>query len=415
MAASKKHAGRGGDGVKFLGVRDGERWWEARLTWTDSRTGEKHDTTATFKANSKLLAMQERAKRLKQAKERLEGLRRKRFDEVADEWFETIDSHGTRLSWGSHLNRIRKKFGSWWIDAITTRDLQSFLGGLKRLDGKPLGKSTFNSVRDVIIKVFVFAQEKGYVESAAVARATLRRKSVRTREEALAEAQGKGDGKRALTDEEAVKVLTDLAKHEPDIYPLVVVMFILGCRFAEASAIRRDCLDLSTGIVHIAWGQVRGRVGPTKGKRRRKAALGPVGLRVVQEHLRRMDELKWPGHEELVFPRKPEPQAIGRKISDHWPHRTVARALRESFTRLGLDMANATHAARHTMNNLASQEIARAHLSESLLRKVVGHSTAQVAATYRHPEHAEVIQLAEVVEKRLFGGRDAKSSRRKGK
>jgi hypothetical protein len=27
--------GRGGDGLKYLGVRSGRKWWEARLTWVD--------------------------------------------------------------------------------------------------------------------------------------------------------------------------------------------------------------------------------------------------------------------------------------------------------------------------------------------------------------------------------------------
>jgi integrase len=412
--------GRGGDGLTYLGLRNGERWWQARLTWIDQRTGKKLDKQATFKANSKTLAHQERAKQLKKAQEKAAGRKRQKFGDTADEWFATIEAFGSAVSRGSHLRRIKKQFGEWWMDAIETRDLQAWFGDQKRLDGQPLDRGTANSIRDVLIAVFDYAQTKGLVDSADVARAVLPRKGGRTRADAMAEIEGVEE-KRNFTSKEAIAVLQDLNAHDPEIYPLLAVMLILGCRFAEGSAVRRDCIDLSTGIVFVAWGQVRGRVGPTKGKRRRKAALGPVGLKIIQDHLRRMDELRWPGHDVLVFPREPHYQsrAVMRKTgaprsySAHWAYTTVYKKLRDCYERLGLDMANATHAARHTMSNLASEGAAQARLSESLVREVAGWSTAKMAAKYRHPENAEVIQLAEVVEQRLFEPSDRSKKRRR--
>jgi hypothetical protein len=426
--------GRGGDGLTYLGVRDGKKWWRARMVWMDA-DGERRDERETFAADSRPLAVQERARLLAERMARARaGIERCRVEKACDEYLDSIEAHGTRLSREPTVKRFKAAFQGRWIDTVATRELQAWLTRQVRLDGDKLSRGSLRNFRATIVSIWEHAQFKGYIETADVARAVIWRKggSGRTREEALAEnAAAQGEEKRSFTSDEAVDFLADLREHEADIFPLMVAQFILGARFAESSAIPRDCLDPETGIVFVAWSQVRGVVGPTKGKRRRKAGLGRIGLEIVREHLRRMDELKWPGYQDLVFPRRPEPQASARSrrtgearsISPHWAYTTVYGRLIKAFERLGFDMANATHAARHTMNSLASEDMARANLSESLLFKVGGWSSQQIAATYRHPADAEVISLADVVERRLFkrsesvttsgiqGGDEAKEAR----
>lgn len=403
-AAKKRRPGRGGSGVTHLGVRDdGERWWRARVTWKDPRTGKKREAEETYTADTKLDALRKRAELLKRKRDEVARPARKRFGEVADLWFATVRSAGSRISWGSHLKKLKAKFGDYWLDAMTTREMQAWLAGLRKADGERLGAGTQNSIRDVLVLVFEYAVAHGFADTNA-ARGTLRRNYRKERDATVVDAEDAP--KRSLeTGDEFVAFMTDLLEHESELAPMMLVQSILGCRFAEVSALRRADVDLSTGLVTVRRGQVRGTPTPTKGRYARTPALGPAGLQIVQEHLRRMDELRWPGHAELVFPRRPTGQATGAKAprSPHWPYQTVYYALRRSFERLGLEMAAVTHAARHTMNNVASAEVAKAHISESLVRKVVGHTTVDMSTRYRHPELAEVISLAERVEGALLG------------
>jgi integrase len=402
----KGGAGRAGDGVKYLGVRHGVKWWQARLVWIDPYSLKRKDTKETFEADSKTAAIEQRKTFLRE-KLGQSIQTRKRFDKAVDEWLDTLESFGTRKGHKNRFGRLPKTWGPKWIDEIPTQEIQAYLGNLRRNDGKPYAKGILNGHRDGLVSLWDWAQRKGYVSKNA-ARETLREKGGRTQADARAENAGEKD--RSLTSEQAVELILWFEENEPELYPLVLAQFVLGARFGEASALRLDCLDLQTGIATIAWSQTYGRVGPTKGKRRRIAGLSPTAhaFDVIRAHVARMAVLKWPGHDVLVFPS--EPSTSPRKIGNHWGYTRVRLAYKAAFEALGFDMANATHCARHTTSNLASQEAVGAQLSESLVRKVIGHTTAQVAASYRHPEHAEVIQLAAVVERRLFRSKQLEAS-----
>lgn len=377
-----KNIGRAGTGVSYVGVRNGKKTWRARLYWIDGRTGKTCEKRVTFAADSKAQALLKREQEL--AKARGEATlvdERVRFERAADEWFATITQKATRHSWGCHARALKRQFGTWWLDTVTARHAQDYLDAIERSPGY------VNSRIDVTAHIFDHAIRKGWATT-NVAK-DLKRRSTR-----LAGLNELGEApRRALTADEALAYLADLQKHEPEVYPLVVTQLVLGCRFAEVSALRREDVDLDSGLVKIRRGQYMGTVGSTKGKYARKAALPLTARAMLRAHLERMEHEQWPGWRELVFPR---PAFGRRKHSNHWSSTTVSNAVGRSFTRLGIDVKGKTHVARHTLITLTSD-----HAAERVLREMVGH-VGSVHDRYKHAHEAEVISLGEVVGRKVL-------------
>lgn len=386
-----KARGRDGDGLKYLGIHNGKKRWEARLTWTDPRTGKKRDSKATYYADSKLLAAQERGVRIEQART---GVRRstrkaerKRFREAAEAWFATIEVRGTQVSWGSHKNWLVRKFGDWWLDAVTTADLQEALDSKRHL-----APVTVNHMRTVALKIYAYAaKQKWTASNPALETERRNERKERANKEALEDPP-----KRSLTMAELVAFLADLQANDSDIWPLACTQFVLGQRFAEVSAMRLKDIDWGTSEAWTRRGQVLGTFGPAKGRYARHGAVGHELLEILKTHRARMADMQWPGWEELLFPRPPRRK---RRSSDAWSYFTVRRAYQASFVRLGLDVKTATHVLRRAMINASREEA-----SNLLVRKVTGHAEEKTQLVYTESQTAEVIQLADYLGKALKSG-----------
>lgn len=389
--------GRGGDGVDYLGLRDGKKWWRLRLEWTDPRTGKKRSTKQEAQADSKLLARDERARRIESKKNGESALTtRKKFGDAMDEYLATIVVYSTRRSWGYFAKRLRAQFGDWWVDKINERHLQDYLDSID-----DLSTSSVASLRAILRKLFEYSIRRHWVAINPARFLKPRDNShERVRRGALEDAP-----KRNLNLDEAAAFLSDFKTHNPiERYLLVATQMVMGTRYAEVSALLKSDLNLETGIVGVRRGQVLGNEGPTKGKYARVAALDLELRRDLKEHLERMAELRWPGWERLVFPRPPYGPSDRRRY-DHIPQATVYGAIKRTLKRLGLEhMPVGTHIARHTMHNVAQE-----HASALLLRKVVGHKTEAMALNYTAAHAAKVIDLAERV------SRDLKSGKTSGK
>jgi integrase len=386
-----------GDGIKDLGKdRAGKRWWLARLYWVDQRTGKERETKRRIEAPSKGKALIKRDELL----EKLRGGKptkdseRKRFREVADEWLATITVAATRITATSMVRKLNAKFGDWWMDAVATESMQEWLDSLTI--------KSVNNVRSHLINVFRHAKKKGYVPE-NLASKTERRKEERAPvivdDDVEDDMEDEEEDARSLTPEQLAAYFDDLEKNEKEVYPLVFISFMLGCRFAEVSALRRDRVDLESGIVRIRRGQYRGHLGRTKGKRGRKVALPLEARALLKAHLDRMEREKWPGWDQVCFPRPPARSKPGSPV--FWASSTVDAAIRRSFKRCGIEVKGTTHVARHTMIT-AAQELTA---SEALLRKVVGHRSKKVHQGYVHPADAKVIQLGDAVGRELLKGR----------
>ena len=373
-----------GDGLRSAGIADGKKRWECRIYWTDPRDGKQRERRITFAAESRLLARQERDRQTEAARTGNDprAKDRRRFADVGDEWFATVESFGSRISWGSHLRKLQARYGTQWMDMFTRRELQAYL------DALDLNPRTVNGVRDVLKHVFRHAVRRGYLEGNPAAE-TEPRSTRPSRAQALEDAP-----RRALTEDEAVALLAWFRAEAPAFYVLAASQFVLGCRFSEVSALRWEDIDTTTGMVAIRRAQVRGRVGPTKGRYARDAALGPDGLAMLLEHRATMRREQWPGWQELVFPR---PETTRSKYSEHWSMSTAWHIYTRGLHAIGLDLPVATHTARHTMVTVAST-----FASSRLLRRVVGHKTEEVHAGYQGKRDADVIELGARMEKKLL-------------
>lgn len=398
MASSRK-----GDGIKYLGLREGKKWWLARLFWLDPLTGAEREAQRTFQADSKALAHQQRELELDTAKNgtptgKAAKKERKRFREAADAWLETITTKSSSISWGVHVRALNAVFGEWWLDLVQTRHLQDHLDAMK------LSPTYVNSRRDVLGHIFEYAIRRHWVTVNPVK--DVKRRSGRT--QSVGELDE--EPKRSLTEAEAVAHLKDVRQHDPEAYPLVLLQFHLGCRFSEVSALRHEDLDFETGIVKIRRGQYRGTTGRTKGRYSRIAGL-PLEVRAfLKKHIERVKREGFEGADELVFPRPPFGK---RKHSNHWSGSTLGHVIERSYKRLGLrpsednpdverPVRGTTHVARHTVATIA-EDLA----SASVLQKVLGQ-TPEIHRKYKHPAEAKVIDLGDRIAQRLKSADDTK-------
>lgn len=393
--AAKKSKGKKGSGVEHLGVRsDGKRWWRARIKWRDPLTSKMREAEKTFDADSKILAMQKRAAFLR---EKVDGsarpTQRKKLGEVVDEYLATIDRGGTLHSYRSWGKKIKKALGDAWADALTTQHLQAFLASVY------LGKTSMDSIRVVLVNTYEHAKGQGYVT-----------KNIAHGTEVTNWKPAPPRKRKALTTDETVRLHADLRQHSHDMHVMLLVQYVLGCRFGEVSALEWGDIDLTTGHVRLRRAHTNGELHPLKGYRtpkgkpasgtaEREAALGPTALGQLVKHRERMAKEQWPGWERIVFPAPAEGQGK-RPVRRHhyWDHRTVSEHLKAAYARLGLDLGAVTHVARHTANNMA-----RMHANETFLRKVIGHSSAKLTATYSEIAVAEVVDFAHEQERRLLG------------
>ncbi len=386
--ASSKNIGRRGHGVKSLGRRkDGKTWWEARLYWIDERTGAEREKRARFPATSKALAMVERERLLAEARTGGAPAVREKFSVVAAKHIEGIRSKATRRTAESHIRTLNRHFGEWFVDKITTRDMQDFLDSLTIASG--------NNIRSALINVFRMAVRMRLLETNPAKLTEPRRGTTFAEEDIDEDDEGPT---RSLTPEQVALYFDDLEKREVNAYPLIYVQFMLGCRFAEVSALQRKDVDLETGIVRIRRGQYLGAKGRTKGRRARKAALPVEARAMLVAHLARMDKEQWPGWQELVFPRP----VTGRgRQYDFWSSSVVDKKIRGSFKRLGFQINGTTHSARHTWVTMAEA----IEPSEALRRAMAGHRTQKVHDGYTHHSEDRVADLGERVGKHLTGKR----------
>lgn len=402
-------ANRKGDGLEYLGLRDGKKWWRSRLYWLDPMTGKEREKQVTFQADTKPLAHTKRAEELEAAKletptGRAAKPERKRFSEASASWYATLGAAGTRNVWGSYRKRLDAHFGEWFLDVAHetwVRALRKYFAELKPVNTKrrpnrktELDPGTVNGVRQVALNIFTHAAEQGWAREVNPVESVKRRS---TRLQGLTELGE--EPKRSLTEAEAVKHLLDVKEHDPEAFPLITTAYHLGQRFGEVSALELVDLDLATGATKTRRGQYKGELGPTKGKYARLAGM-PLELRkLITEHIARVQALGYAGADRLVFPRPPW---RGDAKSHYWSGSTLHRVIDRSYVRLGLrgegvenPVRNTTHTARHTVAT-----IAEGMASEAVLRKVLGQ-TLEVHRKYKHPGLAQVIELGEAVGSRL--------------
>jgi integrase len=387
--------GRDGEGLKYLGLRNGRKWWEARLPYIDPRTGQKKSPRKQYQADTKALAVQERERLLEEkrtGKAAPSRDERHRVNEAIDLYLASIKTHSTLIGRTSAAKHIRKAFGEWFVDTVTADHLQDYL------DAHPQSVPQRNALRAILSLSFDEAMRKRWITTHPAKGLVVRARKTAGRKKSL-------PPKRSLTLDEAALYLSDIKEHEPwDTYLILHTQLVLGCRFGEVSDLTWDDVDLESGFVVISHAQFKGKEGETKGRYARPSGIDLWLRNELKKHREAMAEHKWPGWETLVFPRAWSPRQPRK--SNHHAESTIYKAVKRSLKRIGLGhMPVGTHLARHTMQN-----VSREYASALLLRKVMGHTSEQVQLNYTAAEKAEVINLAERVGSAFRDSRRQKAS-----
>lgn len=385
------------DGLRRVGSKDGLIKWKARIVARHPDTGQKLiDTTRTVWAKDKAEALTKKdALRTELVDKRLGRMQKARilFCDAADQWLETVTRYGSYKTYKTHVKHLKLRFGPTWLDAIDVDDMQRHLAATS----KQFASSVVGGHRTVLVNIWEWAADEGYLKRPNLA--------AQTRLRATRKPQATGDApdpeKRDMTPEELGRFMPALEKRDPVMAKLVLAMLVLGARFAEVSALKRSDVDWKTGRLVIRRGQVDGRLGPPKNGTAREAAFPAEALEVLRGHVAEMDRLKWPGHEEWLFPCRPNVRR--RRRGPFWNIETVGKAMRETMRAQGIVTVNATHVCRHTLIGLMRGEAASA-----VMRSVVGHADEKTNAKYGA---AKVIAFAAKVEQVVM--RPAKAAKRK--
>lgn len=369
------------DGVKKLSAGK----WLVRVTWTD-KDGKRRDTERVVLADSKAEALLARTK----VQAELSGPRLHGWTVATafDRYVATLKP-GTKHSWGSYARRIVKVFGDRRLGEITPTEIQRFLFQL------PVSDATAAQYRTVFLRAYAFAQEAGEYPGTNPVRDTRPRKTPKTNEQLLEEQDN--PVVRAYRGDETQRFLAAL---DPELRPLQITQLLLGSRFGEVSALELGDVDWVTGAVRIRRGQFHGAIGVTKAKKARPSGLGPYGLAMLKAHRARMEELKWPGWDRLVFPR---PLYAQPRTHDMWAYWTVRTKVKEAQEAAGISIASRTHAMRHTNVTAAAvqRDMAMDTTMAALHRQMVGHASAAQSMTYIDTAALPVVRLAGELEKVL--------------
>lgn len=364
------------DGIEKIGPGK----WKARITWHDAQ-GKKHDTDRTIKADTKAQAVVERER----IREELAGSGDEwTVEQAIAEWLPSMRS-GSRQSRDTHARRFKERFGTLRLSRVPPAEVQRWLAALDVSD------LTANAHRASLLALYKFSKSKGRLCGANPITQTVRRLTPRTNAEWLEELEGPVK-RRALVGQELPRFFAAMLAKYPRLYPMMRCQLLLGCRWSEASALQWRDIDWETGVVTIRRCQQRdGDIGPPKGKKARDAALGPEGLAFMRGHRAAMEREGWPGHETWCFPR---PITHMKRRHDMWPYSTVYEFVCDVMHDLGIDLACATHAMRHSYVTLAraleSDAVDRAAAGKAL-RDTVGHSSERVTEGYTDRSHRKAV------------------------
>jgi integrase len=364
--------------------KDGRKRWQTRIVARHPETGAKVLDTVRFvlgetKGDAQKAKEALRDELLAKKLGRLGKVSRIKFADACDAWWKTLDRYGTQRTYKSVAKKLKEQFGERWIDSLEVGEMQRYL---TRMIGE-FETSTVGTYRSVIVNTFEWAADHGHIKRPTQAELTkVKRKREVYDDDAV-------PAKKGLTVEELSRFLPALERIDPYAHKLVLTMLVLGCRFAEGSALKRKDVDWRTGEVFIRRGQVSGRVGPPKNGKPRRAAVPLPVLETLRGHVAEMDRLKWPGHEDLVFPATRLHKGGTPRTHSFWHLNMLSRRIEAALEEIGVETVTRTHLCRHTLNGLL-----RGQVADSMLLSVVGH-TAGVNVKYGD---AQVISFAAKVE-----------------
>jgi len=254
-------------------------------------------------------------------------------------------------------------FGNNSLDGTTRNQVKQFLFN-KQADGFAI--ETVKNLRGYLSSIFSEAIDDGIIAINPVANTGKYIKKAEKLE---------GDTVKPLTWEEKAQLEKTVENLYPRYYPLILTALRTGMRYSELIALKPDDLNFEEALIEVRRGCVRGRVGPTKNRQKRKVDMSPQLGRVLRDWLtkRKEETLKsgWGKPPEWLF------YNVNGKTYKY-------TAFRKTFNKL-LDRSKLRritfHQLRHTYATL------RLLKSDNIIdvSRQLGHSSIQITEqTYCH-------------------------------
>ena len=349
----------------YPGIRRvGPNKYRIRVTATCPRTGRRKELDRVVDCGSAQEALKAQVM-MREELVRSEVSERVRLKEYARRWFERkrpLLKYSTALRYAEHLDQIMAGLGDVYMDRLTPGMIADFLAdkareysgwtcvGMLRI----LRTMTRDAMADLRLEYWP-CERVG------------RPKAV---------AQYTDEEPNALTAEELGRLWEAMRANEPAWFPLFATMALTGLRFAEASALKWGDIDSGRGTIHVRRNLYRGVEGTPKtaGSRRRLPLLPELAeaLRLQRERLLREQN---PGLAAgWVFP-----SAAGTPLSASAMRKPLERGCKAA----GIDRRLTPHGLRRTLNSIALQVA-----PGEVVRKITGHTTADMTAHYFAPDMA---------------------------
>ena len=296
---------------------------------------------------------------------RAEVNERIRLKEYARRWLERkrpLLKHSTAVRYAEHLDQIVEGLGDVYMDRLTPGTVADFLAE----KAKEFSGWTCVGLLRILRTMTRDAMAELRLEYWPCERVG-RPKAV---------AQYTDDEPNALTAEELGRLWDAMRVKEPAWFPLFATMALTGLRFAEASALKWEDIDVERGTIAIRRNLYRGVEGTPKtaGSRRRLPLLPELAeaLRMQRERLLREQNrglvAGW------VFPSK-----AGTTLSASAMRKPLERGCKAA----GIETRLTPHGLRRTLNSIALQVA-----PGEVVRKITGHTTADMTAHYFAPDMA---------------------------
>ena len=177
---------------------------------------------------------------------------------------------------------------------------------------------------------------------------------------------------RRLTARQIQEFLRLVKIHCPQHHAITLMLVLYGLRWEEASALRREHLDVDAMELRIVQTHVRGRLYPTKNESQKLLPLHPDVLEAIEAEQVRLKVEMNPGYKEgKLFPGKTGEYRLPSSVSKGW--KAVSRVMSLEF--------NVTpHDLRRSYQNLLRQ----AAVNQVVQQALMGHSSDKMTVHYSH-------------------------------
>ncbi len=286
-------------------------------------------------------------------------------DELPRKAFATVVSYTGFLD--SH---IVPKWGESALSAIKSIEVEKWLDGIQRKDGKPTSPSTRAKIRNVMSAVFAHAIRYGWASQNPIT-------EVRTSAKRLRDPE-------FLTPEELQTLLKNLPQRERT---MVLLDAATGIRRGELFELRWQDLDFEAGIANITRSIYRNVVGDTKTIGSRKPV--PLHPLVLDELKQWRAESSYRADADYVFA---SVQKNGSQPLQ--PDMILKRHIRPVLAEMGVKKRIGWHSFRHGLGTMLRQMKVDVKVAQELLRHANPRVTLEFYQQAVTEEKREAQELA---------------------